>query len=426
MRRAWLYAAMLLLAGCSERQAAPTGGAGSPLRMEAFCTVGDLQPSLRRTYLIVDEHALAKAESPAEFAERNRGLRDVVVAFTDADAATMSGVMDYRERLSILLAPSDGSAVRLLFEGCLPALSPDEIAEARTAGSDAAAFFTGGIQQQLQNDSEQFRSRAITALVLAARNAPGPVSPETTRLVDAQLVQSLRASGRLISGEGGLPRIVLLANLARADFGEVATREAARGRGFSEGLEAALDLGRAELHVFLADGQQSALARDYAQAFFLAQHANLLTWAGGALSTVPAAPASVVRFAGEAAYPSGPEAIQIRIAADRNGNLVNSWVVLRGSPNRSTPLTGPQTCEAPGACRISSDDGGFAQAWSPSPGGEPEFDNTMPFGGLREWEMNTRDARVTGRVFDPAVQQIGPVPGTDSIALTGRISDGDF
>lgn len=415
--------ALLTLAACGESSIPAPSGGGGAFRLERFCTVGNLPGSLRHTYLLLDEHALAKAETPEEFAQNNAGLRDVVVAFTDPAAASLSGAMDYRERLSILLLPADGGAAKLLFEGCLPALSPEEIASAQTAGSEIATFFTGGVQQQLHNDGEQFRSRAISALVLAARTAPGPANPETTRLIDSRLVQSLRASGRLISGQDGMPRMVLLSNMARTDFGDDASREAARHRGFAEGREAALDLGRAELHVFLADGQNAALARDYAQAFFLAQNANLLTWAGAALTTMPAAPTSIVRFTGEAAYPSGPESIQLRLAADRNGNLVNSWLVLRGSPNRSTPLTGPQTCDAPGVCHVSSDDGGFAQVWSESPGGEPEFDNTMPFGGLREWEISTRDARLTGRVFDPAVQQIGPAPGNNAIALSGRVSN---
>lgn len=417
-------AALLLLAGCDSAVNGAGGGAssGGAFRLERFCNVADLPPSLRHTYLLIDEHALARAETPAEFAELNAGVRDIVVAFTDPAAAALSGAMDYRERLSILLLPADGSAAKPLFEGCLPALSPEEINSAQTAGSAVGDFFTGGVQQQLHNDGEQFRSRAISALVLAARTAPGEPSPETARLIDSQLVQGLRASGRMINGEDGLPRIILLSNLARMDLGEEPTREAVRQSGLAEGEQAALDLGRAELHVFLAEGQNSALARDYAQAFFLAQHANLLTWAGDALATMPAAPTSVVRYSGEAAYPGGPESIQVRVAADRNGNLVNSWLVLRGSPNRSTPLTGPQTCEAPGVCRLSSDDGGFAQAWSLSPGGEPEFHNDMPFGGLREWEMTMRDARLTGRVFDPAVQQIGATPGNDSIALTGRVN----
>lgn len=424
MRGALAAATLIALAGCGEGAVStPSGASGAAFRLERFCAAGDLPSSLRHTYLLIDERVLNKAETPAQFAELNAGVRDVVVAFTDPAAATLSGAMDYRERLSMLLLPADGSAAKLLFSGCLPALSPEELTSAQTAGSAVSNFFTGGVQQQLNNEGDQFRARAIAALVLAARAAPGPAAPETTRLADTKLMQSLRASGRLINGEDGLPRIVMLSNLARVDLGGNSTRDAVRRQGFIEGEQTALDLGRSEMHIFLADGQNSALARDYAQAFFLAQHANVMTWGGNSLTTLPAAPRTLERYVGEAAYPNGPEAVQMRIAADRNGNLVNSWLVLRGSPNRSTPLSGPQTCEAAGSCRLSSDDGGFAQAWSPSPGGEPEFENTMPFGGLREWEIATRDARLTGRIFDPAVQQIGPHAGNDSIGLTGRVSN---
>ena len=423
MRAAFVCAA-LMLAACSPPSGPPAGASGgAAFRLERFCSAPDLPASLRHTYLLIDEHAISKAETPADFASLNAGLRDVVVAFSDPNAATLSGAMDYRERLSILMLPADGSAAKLLFEGCLPALSPEELAAAQDGSSAAATFFTGGIQQQLHNDGDEFRSRAVAAIVLAARAAAGEAAPETAALPQTKLMQSLRASGRLIDADDGLPRVILLANLARTDVGADRTREGVRTAAFHDGAENALDLGRSELHIFLADGPNAELAREYAQAFFLVQNANLISWAGSAPGALPQAPVSVQRFAGEAAYPNGPEAIQVRIAVDRNDNLVNSWMVLRGSPNRSTPLTGPQTCSAPGACHLSSDDGGFAQAWTSAPGGEPDFVEDIPFGGLREWEIDIQDARLTGAIRDAAVQQIGPTPGNDSIRLTAQRAD---
>ena len=429
----WLFSVVsvcvgMVLAGCGPSQT-PQGqgntyGAGGEFRFERFCQAPGLPPSQRHTYLVIDQRAINKAETPQQFAEVNKRLRDVVLAFGDPAAASQSGSSDYRERITMLILPADGSAAKLIFEGCLPSLSPDEIQKTQKNGSAINDFLTGGIQQSFANDASLFRSRLINAIVIAARAAPNEAKSETGKLIDSSLVQSLRASGRLINAEKGLPRILLLSNLSRIDLGETTdTREKARQLGFDHGKTAALELGRSELHIFLNQGSNSGLARDYAQAFFLAQHANLITWADDAPPAMPPAPIAVRRISGEAMYPNGPETVNIRLAQDRNGVLVNSWLVLRGSPDRSTPLTGQATCDSSTVCRFRSDDAGFAQAWSISPGGEPEFDAETPFGGMRSWELTLNDETMKGAVTDPAIDQVGSTPGNKSINITGRIAE---
>lgn len=400
------------LLACGDPQAARTSAAGSAFRLERFCDMPGMRSSLRHTYILLDQTVLSHAGSPQEFAAINAGVRDAVLAFGDPVGGVQSFAVDYRERVSILLLPEDGSAAKLLFEGCVPALSPEELASSRETGSALSDFFTGGVQQDLHNEAEAFRSRIVSAIVLAARERTGAASPLTGPLPDSGLIASLRASGRLINGLQGIPRIVLLSNLAGIALGDADTREKSRALGFTQGQTVGLDLGRAELHVMLINGPQSSLAREYAEAFFLAQHAQLLTWGGNTPGGLPAAPVELRRFGGDATYPSGKETVQIRVASDRNGSLVGSWLILRGRPDRATPLTGQITCSASDACTLRGDEGGFAQAWSLAPGADPEFDAETPFGGARDWEFTIAGSRLSGRVFDPGVQlgQLGYIP----------------
>jgi hypothetical protein len=415
-------AAAALLAACPPPpdDRSTTGGAPQAIRFERYCTPPGLSPSLRHTFVLVDEHSIARTDTAEDFGQINAKLRNVVIGFATPDAASITGLMDHRERLSILLLPRDGTAAKLLFTGCLPSLSADELTAADRDGSAVATFFTGGVRQDISEAARTFRSRVTSALILAARAAPGPAEPETGVLAQSQLVQSLLASGQLINGENGVPRVLLLANLAQFDLGGASTPEAARRNGFTDGQTLALDLGRAELHVFLVEGESATLARDYARAFFLTRHANLMTWADDTPSSMPAAPVVVERYDGEAQYPREPEPIQIRVAADRNGALVNSWMILRGVENRSIPMTGRRVCNAEGVCSLRSDDGGFAQAWSPNTSATPEFDRLLPFVGMREWEITTQAQTLRGRVFDPTVR-IGAGAGENSFNLNAAV-----
>lgn len=417
----------LLLAACGPSRCSPSGDSARPsvtsggIRFEEYCALPGVSSSLRQTFILMDEHAVAGVTNPEEFGTANAKLRNVIMAFATPDAASVTGLMDHRERLSILLLPRDGTAAKLLFTGCLPSLSPEELTTADREGSALATFFTGGVHQRLNEAADEFRSRVASAMILAARNAPGPTAPETGTLARSQLIQSLLASGQLVNGENGVPRVLLLSNLSQIDLGGASEPEQARRNGFADGQSIALDLGRAELHVFLAQGRHSDLAREYIRAFFLTRHANLLTWADDRPPPMPTPPVVVERYNGEALYPRGPEAVQVRIAADRNGALVDSWMILRGEENRSIPMTGRRFCNPGGLCSLHSDDGGFAQAWSPGVTASPQFDRLLPFVGMREWEITTQAQALRGRVFDRTVRY-GAGAGEDSFALRGSVA----
>jgi hypothetical protein len=462
-----IAALCFVIAACSERPASVPAGSGMEFRMEAYCSVKGLSAALRHTYILIDERILTMppasgvaqpSETGATQQALNPAVRDAVLAFADPLRATQTKASDYRERVTILLAPQSGAAAEVLFAGCIPGLNPQELTAARDRGSAIGAFFTGGADQQLTNDRDEFRRRVALALGKAAGTAKAAPARAPESLADSPLVGSLRASGNLINSEYGIPRLIVLSNLARVSLGEATTRPTARAQGFRDGARAGLDLGRAEIHVFLVSGSLSALARDYVETFFLAQQGRLLSWSAGNPSNLPPPPVKVLRFEGKAVVPSYSEdQVALRIALDQNNALVNSWIIERAN-KRSTPLTGLQLCDSDGACSISSDDGGFAQIWRDLPDsaatavGDPAADETAPIGvsvdgppmahmvedqcpelsdniqfcvyypfvGLRSWKFRLTSDGLDGALTDPGRPQIGPVEGNVEFKIDGR------
>lgn len=418
-RTLFALAGALALAACNPSPSGPPPGGGTgELRAEEFCSAPDLKPALRHTYVLIDEKVISPASTGAEFVEKNSALREVVLNFSDPARALPSGASDYRERISVHILPADGSAAYRVFSGCVPGLSPDELTSIRSRSSSLDTFFTGGVGQKIENEADAFRTKLIGALLVAGQRAETPARPQSGMLGETSVFQSLRSSGRMINSDLGVPRIVLLTDLSAVTMPAGADRAAFRAAGFEDGAKEALDLARADI-VLIQSKPVQGLMRDYVDAFLLAQHARLVYWGNERIGALPTAPAEVRRYVGTAAYPSGPETSQFRLAVDRDGKLVNSWLILRGRPDRSTPLTGNAVCDLEGVCTLRSDQGGFAQAWSLDPGGEPEFENTMPFAGLRDFEINAGPATLTGRVFDPAVVVSGAEG--DSIRLEGTI-----
>lgn len=420
--RTFISASLLLGAaacGPGEIPASSLTSSGE-LRSETFCAVEGLTPALRHTIIMIDENALTKTENPADFVTLNGKVRDVVLTFAEPGRALTSGTSDYRERISIHIMPADGSASYRVFSGCIPGLSQQELADAKKESSAVNDFFSGGIGQKIENDNEDFSTKLIGALQVAARGARGPAKPQTGPVADISLFQSIRASGRMINSDSGVPRVVIVTDLSGVDLPEAASREELRKSAFSTGTQSSLDLGRADV-VFVQGSGGNEQQREYMDAFLLAQHGKLVYWGNERVGALPTAPKRVARYVGTAAYPNGEDSIQVRVASDQNGKLVNSWIIVRGRPDRSVPFTGTAVCEAD-ECTVRTDEGGFSQSWSLSPGGEPEFDPDMPFSGLRDLEFKAGPQKLEGKLFDPSVDRIGPAGSeTDSIKLEARL-----
>lgn len=415
-------AVCLWQAGCSGASDATSVAAESGvINDESYCSVSGLQPSTRQTFILLDQRALARATTVDEFVTQNAHVRDAVLAFGDPKRATDSGFSDWRERISLLIIPSNGNAPQLVFSGCVPSLSVPERTAAMKTDSAVSEFFRGSIDRKLDDEQSKFRGYLNGALLRAAAGGPEKAGGESGALPESLIVRSLRASGRLINSNNGVPRVVLLSNLAGIDLEGISSASDARRTGFNDGAKGGLDLGRSELHVFLVNGGNSDLAREYVGAYFLAQNAHLVSWSD-LPSVLPPAPRTVARYTGTVDYVTADVPIQVRIAVDRNGELEDSWLVLQADPVKSTPLTGTYSCDSDGRCIGHADNGGFAQAWSAKIGvGKADFDAMLPFGGARNWEFQIQGNRLKGRVYDTILKYPPPHSelGFSATAATG-------
>lgn len=422
MLRFWSGLSILIsaipLSGCGETQpvgATAPGGAG--FQLEEYCAVEGLEPSLRHTLIVLDETVLQPARTSEEFVTRNSVLRDTLVAFGDPERSVMSGFVDRRERLSIYLAPEHGGALQMLFTGCLPGLSAEETAEARSGESRVTEFFTGGQAQQMTEAARRFRSRLLGAASNAARARVVNEDAAPTRdyaLSDKSVFRSLAASGSVLRGGDEVPRVLLITNLSESAIPQDTV--SARSAGFDEGIANGVDLGRSDF-IVIGPGGGDPVRREYLSAYLTAQHARLDVWSDQAPGGLQRAPRRVERYLGTAQYPGGAEVIQLRLGVDQNGQLVNSWITLRGLPDRSIPLTGQLVCDRQGLCAGSSDGGGFAQVWSLSPGGTPEFQPDMPFAGARDWRFEVSGEALQGDIYDAAIDQFGADPENRTIPI---------
>lgn len=395
--------------------------AGGEIRNEAYCNIEGFQSVSRHTYILLDESAISKTQDPAEFHSLNGPILDFVLNFTDPKRVLASGTSAPRERISIFVLPRTGAVANRIFSGCIPGFSIEEETAAKADSSGVRDFFTGGRAQELSNAQDAFQTQLMGAIRVAAQNAPGPASPPAGPVLEAPFLTSLKASGRLIHAETGLPRVLLYADLAALETTDSDNVSEIRTQGFDQGLASGLDLGRSDIMV-VHDTPGSDHQREFFDAFFLMQQGKLQYWGNARVGALDAPPVNVRRFIGEAMYPGSPQTVQIRIGSDANGKLVNSWLILRSRPDRATPLTGQLICQS-ADCRITNDGGGFAQAWSPEPGGKPDFLDDMPFSGLRDFEFTLDEETLKGKVFDPAVHQVGTKPGNDSIPVSGAIAE---
>ncbi len=389
------------LVGCSDETATNQSAASNTLqRLDQYCIQPGLDKPLRQTFILIDQKTLLGIQSPQEFAAKNARVRDTILAFADPTQAVEQGKSAARERITLMIAPADGSAPRKLFTGCLPALTSAEREKGAQSASQLSTFFTGGFEQDLTEAANSFRAHVVGSLINTAK------SNASEKVTGSRVIQSLRAAGSLFSDVETVPRIVVVSdNLVDeipADLAE------ARQAGMRFGAGQKTQLGNAEL-IVMGKGGESESARGYASAAFLAMGANLSSWAqsAAALTTTPV-PVRLLRYTGEVYVPdtSYRELINVRIALDQNNRLVNSWAILLSDGTAGVPMTGGGVCTAEGVCDLRSDDGSFAQVWIPTKGAKLSFDDTKPFGGMRSWKLTLKGESLIGKVYDAAVARV--------------------
>jgi hypothetical protein len=412
--RSGLVALGLLVGGCGSDPSSSTGSGDGLIRAEAACDLKGLVAPLRQTVILVDARAIHKVKDAAEFA-KNVDFRDLVLSIADPVKAVDSGTTAPRERIIIAVVPSDGSAASTAFTGCLPGLSADELAKANSEQSALGSAFSSSPAGQIEKDAAAFRLRLIGGMVAAAGKADGAPSTQRGPIDGLTFLQGVRSSRALLDSRNKTQRLVLISDLSGAEVGSIGA-DGPFAAGAAAGNRAGGDFALSEIHVALPKGRVSP-DREFLRGYFLAQQGLLVSSAAGRIGPPTPAPIRVRRFAGEVAYPSGPQLTDIRIGEDAKGNLAGSWLTLLGDPRFAVPLTGQISCARPDSCRVASDNAGFAQIWTGKTGGPPSFSNQLPFGGMRNFDLRIEGDRLTGRAFDPDVY-LGADKSKNSIAIS--------
>lgn len=374
-------------------------GAYEPVRFEEPCRRTTKSPPLRQTIVVVDEGALRSREGqPSKIADR-RWIRSLV-ELADAREGGATTNMEAAERLSILVARADGSELVPLFSGCSPNLSATERAEKEKGDSTTDRFFGRDTAAQIKRQTEAFQARLLEALTQVNQQVERDDKAARTVAPDG-FVRALSSSGRLVDPSNGVPRFVLITDMRFADPKKLADREGARRYGFEWAQRANLDLARAEVYVLNFGDPSSQYLRDFADAMLLGSKGALAGWRTDGLPALLAAPVAVRYFGGTIDYAGLPAPVQLRLAFDKAGTLVNSWIEVTINKAVATPITGKAICQGVQICEVKGDGRTFGQAWNAVVSGEPRFGEDLPFAGLRYFELSTTKDDAAGRVYDP-------------------------
>jgi hypothetical protein len=369
-----------------------------PVRFEEACRRAGATMPLRQTIVVVDEGALRAREGQSKAADK-RWIRAIVELADARDGATTSN-MEAAERLTVMVAKADGSELVPLFFGCSPNLNASERTDREKSDSATDRFFGRDTGTQVKRQVESFQTRILEALTQVNQQVDRddksgrPVAPDG-------FVRALASSGRLVDLAYGVPRVVLLTDLRFVDARKLTDRENARKLGFEWAAKSNLDLSRAEVHVINFGDAANQYIRDFADAMLLGSRGLLSGWRTDGLPPLLAAPVAVRHFGGTIDYAGLPAPIQIRLAFDKAGTLVNSWVEVTVNKAVATPMTGKAICQGTQVCEVKGDGKLFAQAWNTVTSNEPKFGEDLPFAGLRYFDLSTTKDDAAGRIFDP-------------------------
>lgn len=234
---------------------------------------------------------------------------------------------------------------------------------------------------------------------------------------------ALQSISRAFDISNGLPRLVLVTPMKFDMLSTFKTAKEARERGFNYASNLGADLQRAEVYVVNVARDAPKFARDFAQAFLLGIKGNLLAFTSEPVTALTDPPVSVQIFGGFIDYGGVKAPMQMRLAVDKTGSLVNSWVEISIDRPTATPLSGKSVCknDQMESCEIRGDGKGFSQSWVIEQSATPKFDPSLPFSGLRYFEFSTKAEGVAGRFYDPIVVINGQKELTFDLARTSKI-----
>ena len=247
-----------------------------------------------------------------------------------------------RERITVLLARANGSDLVRVFTGCPPTFSREEVdrLDAESTGLRRAFYQWLGKdpRSRVEADEKAFRVRLLGALVQLTKDAV------KTKSRESDFMSLLPDVGRSFDLGNGIPRIVIFSPLILVN-GNFDSKAAAREAGFKQASRYAADLKRAEVYVVRGKHEASVLARDYASALLLGSKGFLVGASGETLPALREAPQMVGVYGGFVSYGLVNAPMQIRLAVDASGSLVNSWVEVSVDKATATPMSGKAICK---------------------------------------------------------------------------------
>jgi hypothetical protein len=251
----------------------------------------------------------------------------------------------------------------------------------------------------LEAKKREFRTKLLSALVQIAKDAPA------RKTETSDFLKLLPEVGRTFDVANGIPRIVMLTPLKLKSV-SASDRKSARQAGFRDASNMRADLKRAEAYIVRGKTEGPPSTTDYVSALLLGSKGHLVAFSGETLPNLQEPPVKMAVFGGAIDYGQVKAPMQVRVAVDRTGALVNSWVEVTVERPVATPLTGKAICKSKGLedCEIKGDGKEFSQLWVPDPDpNKPTFDQNIPFSGLRWFEFTSTQNGMSGRFYDPMV-----------------------
>jgi hypothetical protein len=392
------FAALLPIAAAAQTQAD-----------ESSCRAAAPGQHRRQTVVVVDG-GIVVPDGPDGPSEANRPWRHFVSLFVDAENPVIQQLVGPAERLTIAIANADGSGLTMLFAGCVPLVDPQEASRLDGETSGVSTFFGTDWRSRQGKLAESFARAARLSLVEGIGRAKIGTAGRQP-FAAGGLVRSL-AKFRGFALEAGLPRLVVVTDVGLYEFpaGDVVeVRKAARVDAEASGL----DLARSELNVFSAGPDATDATAAYLSAFLLAAKAKLETIGGlGGTPSSNKLPMVVDVYQGSVGYPDGDYPIRMRLARDRNGSVVHSWMEVQSDRARFVPFAGLLNCTGPNDCEYVGDRV-FAQIWSDKPDPDPECEAWMPFAGLRELSFRIEGDGLSGKITDSGCYVAGKEDGLE-------------
>lgn len=358
---------------------------------------GDPGNPLRQTIVILDEGLVGRGPNADK---DNLRWKRVLLEIADAIQAQPSSNLMPHERLSLYLWRADGSELTPVFLGCSPNISEQQRLSEEKGTSFISWALTGGPSKTIENSKEGFRNAMADAIAQIDRLKPNrPGSP-------AAMVQALSNASRLVDLNDGLPRIVFISPFLITGETKWRSTAEAMNAGFDLGTQAQLDLRRAEVYAVVLRSPSNDYLRSFISAFLLKSRGLLADWrTDGAPQFLP--PPRVAKVFGGAVQIGDVQApVQIRIAFDEQGTLVNSWIEVTTGRSLATPISGKAICKSADSCEVKGDGNLMGQAWNPDPRDEPSFDPQFGWSGLRYFELDYSGQSGRVRIWDPKVGKI--------------------